>query len=274
MEPTFRQTRSGKEYSPWRVVKAPEDFDYAALLRKSTQDAEKLEMLDDIDVMPSEAIAQPAGPTTAPQMPYSSAGLFKPFQNPSQNQANAGPCKQKGAAPKSMSKANLRRKDRRISQKIEHGHRPSAAAFDKYVKGASTISVSLDSLNLPATSGGYGAKNLPKTPSFQHGLSKDELVEKHGCTPLEWNGIDPILVVDEKDRVCLALVGRPKEECYWAAATSVHETLLAEGAAAGLTENAVLHLRGRFPALNVGAMHGKGTTNPINLSTKGNEPHQ
>lgn len=83
---------------------------------------------------------------------------------------------------------------------------------------------------------------------------------------------DPILVVDEKDRVCVALVGRPKQEAYRAAALSVHEALLVEGVAAGLTERAVPHLRGRFPAINVGAMHGKGTTNPINLSTKGNEP--
>ena len=82
---------------------------------------------------------------------------------------------------------------------------------------------------------------------------------------------DPILVVDQQDRVCLALVGRPKQEDYKASALSVHETLLAERTTLGLTESATPSICGYFPAINVGAMHGKGTINPINLSTKGNE---
>ncbi len=66
-------------------------------------------------------------------------------------------------------------------------------------------------------------------------------------------------------------MGRPKQDAYKASALSLHETLVAEGAATGLTERAVPHNRGHFPAINVGAMHGKGTINPINLSTKGKE---
>lgn len=53
---------------------------------------------------------------------------------------------------------------------------------------------------------------------------------------------------------------------------SLHETLLKEGASAGLNNRTVPHLCGRFPAINVGAMHGKGTVNPIDLSTEGNSP--
>lgn len=69
----------------------------------------------------------------------------------------------------------------------------------------------------------------------------------------------------------MALVGRPKKENYQAAAQSLHDTLVAEGAATGLTERATPHIRGHFPSINVGAMHGKGTVNPINLSIKGKE---
>ncbi len=46
---------------------------------------------------------------------------------------------------------------------------------------------------------------------------------------------------------------------------------MSEGATTGLTERTVPHNRGRFPAINVGAMHAKGTINPINLSIKGKE---
>lgn len=79
-------------------------------------------------------------------------------------------------------------------------------------------------------------------------------------------------MIDQKDRICVALVGRPNQQDYKDAALSLHETLLREGTAAGMTDRAIPHLRGHFPAINVGAMHGKGTVNPINLSTKDNDP--
>lgn len=88
-----------------------------------------------------------------------------------------------------MSKANERRQKRRVAQKIEHGHRPSAAAFKKYVKGAPTVSVTLDSASLPAAAGGYGANSARKTANTRKAYSKDDLVEKHGFTPLGWNGM-------------------------------------------------------------------------------------
>ncbi len=93
------------------------------------------------------------------------------------------------------------------------------------------------------------------------------------CTPFQSAKYsDPILVVDARNRVCVALAGRPDQEAYRVAAQSVHETLLAEGAAAGLPARTDPHLRGHFPAINCGAMHAKGTTNPINLSASGNKP--
>ncbi len=190
MESTCGRTRSGKEYSPWQVVKAPEDFDYGALLRRSTRDAEVLEMLDDIDVTPSEAADQTLSSRAIPTPFYSSAGSVGPSPCGFSSQPSAAPDKKTGdAEPKSMSKANERRKNRRIIQKTEHGHRPSAAAYEKYVKGAATVSVNLDSINLPATSGGYRAKNAPTHPHARSAVSKDELVEEHGFTPLSWNGM-------------------------------------------------------------------------------------
>ncbi len=87
-----------------------------------------------------------------------------------------------------MSKDNARRRNRRIAQKVEHGHRPSQAAFEKYVRGAPTISVGLDSANLPATAGGYVAKNTSKN-TMPRDSSKEELVEQRGFTPVEWNGM-------------------------------------------------------------------------------------
>lgn len=186
------------------MVKAPKDFDYAALLRQSTADAETLEALDDIDVTPSEAAAQPTDPTTDP-LPRSSSSTATAGpshvtpRNPRKKEnaasskrkkANAASSKQRpGLAPKSTMLANERRKNRRVAQKIEHGHRPSAAAFEKYVKGAPTVFVGLDSVDLPATAGGYGARNAPKSASFRDVHTKAELVEERGFTPLQWNGM-------------------------------------------------------------------------------------
>ena len=87
-----------------------------------------------------------------------------------------------------MLKDNVRRQNRRIAQKVEHGHRPSPAAFEKYVDGAPTISVGLDSVNLPATAGGYGTKSTSKN-TMPRDITKEELVEQRGFTPVDWNGM-------------------------------------------------------------------------------------
>ena len=216
------QTRSGKSYSPWRVINAPEDFDYASLLRDSIANAEALEALDDIDVTPSEAPAPVVGAATTPgPSPSSAAASFAPPDTSVRNGAETGRVqsrrdlalkgksrasksrtkasgsprktkssgrKKKETPPGVMSKANARRQNRRIAEKVEHGHRPSPAAFKKYVLGAPTVSVGLDSVNLPATAGGYGARNASNNTAPRD-VSKEELVEQHSFTPVEWNGM-------------------------------------------------------------------------------------
>lgn len=131
-------------------------------------------MLDDVDVAPSEAPTEPRSSSHAA----------------SRNKAKAEKSKRApDLVPGKMSKTNERRKKRRVAQKVEHGHRPSAAAFKKYAQGSRTVFVGLDSVDLPATAGGYGARNAPKTDDDRDVHSKDKLVDERGFTSLEWNGM-------------------------------------------------------------------------------------
>ena len=168
---------------------------------------------------PSESPAQAMGAATAPQPTppcQATPVAFPCASSPAQNSADADRLhprpnaavlerrpqttarrsqkkvktsgrKKKSPTPGVMSKDNVRRRNRRIAQKIEHGHRPSQAAFEKYVHGAPTISVGLDSADLTATAGGYVAKNASK--KMPRDSSKEELVEQRGFTPVEWNGM-------------------------------------------------------------------------------------
>lgn len=81
-----------------------------------------------------------------------------------------------------------------------------------------------------------------------------------------------MLLIDRQDRVFAALAGRPPGNSYADAARHADEAIRSEGAAAGLLGRVSPHLRGHFPAINAGAMHGKGTLMPINLNNKRNNP--
>ena len=94
----------------------------------------------------------------------------------------------KATAPGVTPKANERRQRRRIAEKVAHGHRPAPGAFEKYVQGASTVSVGIDSADLSATAGGYGAKSAAKDSALR-GVTKEELVEQRGFMPVAWNGM-------------------------------------------------------------------------------------
>lgn len=83
---------------------------------------------------------------------------------------------------------------------------------------------------------------------------------------------DPMLLIDRKDRAFAALAGRPPGRSYAETADQADEAIRSEGRAAGFLGRVSPHLRGHFPAINAGAMHGKGTLMPINLDNKHNNP--
>lgn len=180
------QTRSGQNYSPWRVVKAPGDFDYAALLRQSTTNAETLENMDDIDVSAAQASSDPV--SSAAGLP-SQSGASLLGDSATGSHASKQPFSSPDRSPGIQSKANERRKNRRIAQKTAHGHQPSAAARRKYAKGAPTISAALNSASLPATAGGYGSRSSPKSEKSRDAYTKEELLEELGFAPLDWDGM-------------------------------------------------------------------------------------
>jgi hypothetical protein len=61
------------------------------------------------------------------------------------------------------------------------------------------------------------------------------------------------------------LAGRPPDGSYVDACKRAFETLRKEGKVAMFSKQERNHLRGKFPAINFGVTHGKGTSEPVNL---------
>lgn len=61
------------------------------------------------------------------------------------------------------------------------------------------------------------------------------------------------------------LCSPPDQTSYIQAGNAIFDVILREGEHASFTDTERYHRRGNFPALNFGAMHGFGTTQPINL---------
>jgi hypothetical protein len=64
----------------------------------------------------------------------------------------------------------------------------------------------------------------------------------------------------------MVLVGSPDDPTFYKACLRFFHAVMLEGSNASFSKAECDHLRGKFPALNVGVTHGKGTSQPINLN--------
>ncbi|KAF8177435.1 hypothetical protein BJ912DRAFT_856921 [Pholiota molesta] len=78
--------------------------------------------------------------------------------------------------------------------------------------------------------------------------------------------------VDSQKRICIAFVGRPDDPTYVDDCRAAYSFMEQEGKKIGLAGCTTPHRRGHFAALNVGASHGKGTREPVNLNNKNYAP--
>lgn len=77
---------------------------------------------------------------------------------------------------------------------------------------------------------------------------------------------DPLLIIDSKDRIAVALVGQLQKEDFQGIAHSCHQALLDEGLLLG---EANAHSRSGN-VINTGITYGKGTREPVSLDPRQN----
>ena len=87
------------------------------------------------------------------------------------------------------------------------------------------------------------------------------------CLTLTERRAYPIL--DHKRRV-VGVMCSPPDAAYFTACDTSCNAISEEGRRAYFSQAERKHRRGKYPALNFGVLHGKGTRGPVNLK---NEPH-
>ncbi|KAF9527051.1 hypothetical protein CPB83DRAFT_753067, partial [Crepidotus variabilis] len=78
-------------------------------------------------------------------------------------------------------------------------------------------------------------------------------------------------ILDSLKRVVAVLVAKAGGDGYDEATNEVFEMLKGLGAGASFSEKETRHLRGQFPAINVGISMGPGGTEPMRVSVKSHE---
>lgn len=78
----------------------------------------------------------------------------------------------------------------------------------------------------------------------------------------------PRPILDSLRRIIAVLVGSPGDLTFDQACSHFFDAVMFEGRKASFSKAECDHLRGKFPALNLGVTHAKGTSQPINIDNK------
>ncbi|KAJ7848371.1 hypothetical protein B0H14DRAFT_2768112 [Mycena olivaceomarginata] len=122
--------------------------------------------------------------------------------------------------------------------------------------------VAFDAAEIKAT--GAGAWTGPRAAKHKRGGRKGRVwtyaeLMTEGNDLIEWDGIDPKLIVDAEGRIVAVLLERPEDD-DWDKIIEDMERILA-----GLRRRGIKARRGKFPTLYDGYSHGGGQRKPGNL---------
>ncbi|KAJ3500511.1 hypothetical protein NLJ89_g9764 [Agrocybe chaxingu] len=125
------------------------------------------------------------------------------------------------------------------------------------------IPTDLNLEGLPTTCCGYRAMNYKRRAGDEIGSLEELLDDGFRLVPWDGYGIRPF--EDANGKTFGALVGQPNDPSYRQACEEVYQLFLELGQTPEFQSGVPKNVRGRFPVLNVGYTHGKGTEAPVNL---------
>ncbi|KAG6835186.1 hypothetical protein H0H93_004147 [Arthromyces matolae] len=165
---------------------------------------------------------------------------------------------------------NAHRHEKRAAERRlqveKNGHLPSQRTLEEVVQLADTYPTSFSVSTLKVPRGAYTA--LPKRslpggiPDRKKEYGVDELVSDHGFTEVYWNGREPMVLTDGEGNIWGVLAGKPSDPSFMKSADDALAFIIEKSKQAGLGEHADEHLRGDYPAFNVGYTYGNGGQAP------------
>ncbi|KAJ7774333.1 hypothetical protein DFH07DRAFT_952577 [Mycena maculata] len=301
------QTRSGKEYSPYKLPKfvtallAPV-FDFAPLIAQAVAaEGEDRDDREEDDDAPNEHDAptehdplndvDDQWPLLPPIDPLDEVDDERPAASPSKTacrspafrevvaaalKLHTGPHRQHPAKPMKAEKAAKAAEKRQKARMAAHardlaarGHVPAPATVAAVVQLAAPVPTDLDASGLPVTFGAYSGKAEGK-------VEKKGSKVRHSVADLlglgfhlvKWDGIHPCPLLDKNGRIIAVLAGCPNQDDYLQSAISAFHAICDAGTAAKLPAAMHNHRRGLFAAVNVGLFYGKGQRIPCWLNNK------
>jgi hypothetical protein len=196
---------------------------------------------------------------------------------------------------KPLNRSHRNRKKKRDAVAQEQGHPRRMETIVDLIGKSNTVDLQQDASKvLCASSSGYGGKREGGNKKRKKKLGLKTLYTipqavKLGIRYIAWDGRFPFSVfypsklrliclicrtprpiLDSAQRIIMVLVGSPEDPTFRQACIRFFHAVMREGSNASFSKAQRDHLRGKFPALNLGVTHGKGTLQPINLN---NGPH-
>ena len=83
-----------------------------------------------------------------------------------------------------------------------------------------------------------------------------------GYCLIDWDRQTTRPIIDRDGRIIALLSGRPNDDSYTVACKEAYKLLEEIGKDMEFPDSCMEHMRGKFPAVNIGITHGKGTEKP------------
>ncbi|KAG6808368.1 hypothetical protein H0H92_004352 [Tricholoma furcatifolium] len=158
---------------------------------------------------------------------------------------------------------HVKRRKHRAETIARDGHIPRERTVMEYVQLAEPVLAPMSLQNLELDRGAYTAtKKTGYGMSNQGPIYTEEELLSLGFKHIDWNGIDPIPLVDQDNHVFAVLAERPRDPTYLRDAEEVYNMIIEGGKTAKFDSKFQFHKRGNFPAVNIGPICGAGSEHP------------
>ncbi|KAF9035951.1 hypothetical protein BJ165DRAFT_642156 [Panaeolus papilionaceus] len=166
-----------------------------------------------------------------------------------------------------QSTRNRKRAERRKRKLETNGHAASSVTIFEHVQLADAVDLSYNASSMPANRGAFSAKFLAESQAERERPYSLQELKEMGFTVVEWDGIEPVPLIDEEDRIIAILAGMPVDPGYLQAGKNVFARGLLASQQGNFSSDERQHRRGSFVSLPFGISYGSGQTVPQRLAT-------
>ncbi|KAG1855279.1 hypothetical protein F4604DRAFT_1932339 [Suillus subluteus] len=252
----FRQTRSGRCFSPYDIIAIQTDLELLPMLMGASAHQESIHEDDD----EGHALEPPSySAFDAFQSPSTRHGPSLCHEGPKHTRRLSTNRRSCGSNNMKAGKRKRRCKGRQEKKVTDYAIRPSLSANHPT---PAHLTTELRTEDLPATRGAYVGKSIP------HGRKVWTLQELQadGYIVVPWDGITPHAILDGEGRIVAVLAGRPASKDWNEVNAAAANAMVETQHRCAFSSSGLTHRRGRYHALSTGISFGGGQQIPANLA--------